>query len=201
MQVLRVGERALLIECADPAAVAATYRMLSDRADQLRAQDIVPAARTVLLDGLVDATATEALLVGWEPEPLAEEPDGMLVEIPTTYDGADLDEVARQWGTTTAEVIRIHQGTLFRVVFCGFAPGFAYCTGLAAELSVARRPEPRSAVPAGSVGLASEYTGVYPTASPGGWQLIGRTSAALWVPDRDRPALLAPGDQVRFVDA
>lgn len=201
MQVLRVGERALLIECPDPAAVAATYRWLRDRAAEITFQDIVPGARTVLLDGVQDYTAVAALLADAEPEPLVAEPDGRLVEIPTTYDGEDLGEVARQWGTTAAEVVRIHQETLFRVVFCGFAPGFAYCTGLPAGLGVARRAEPRPSVPRGAVGLADEYTGVYPSASPGGWQLIGRTRAELWVLDRARPALLTPGDQVRFVDA
>ncbi len=201
MQVVRVGQRALLVECDGPDAVAATYRFLRDRAAEVGAEEVVPAARTVLLDGLADPIRTAALIGSWEAPPFPAEPDGELVEIPTTYDGQDLDEVARQWATTTAEVVRIHQETLFRVAFCGFAPGFAYCTGLPGGLGVARRAEPRPRVPAGSVGLAGEYTGVYPTSSPGGWQLIGRTAVALWVPDRDRPALLAPGDQVRFVDA
>lgn len=201
MQVLRVGQQALLIECADPAAVAATYRLVRERADQLGAQDVVPAARTVLLDGLADAAATAALLASWEPEVLSDDTDGNLVEIPTSYDGPDLDEVARQWDSTTADVVRIHRSTVFRVVFCGFAPGFAYCSGLGPEHGVARRAEPRPVVAAGSVGLAGEYTGVYPTSSPGGWQLIGRTTIPLWVPERGRPALLAPGDRVRFVDA
>jgi KipI family sensor histidine kinase inhibitor len=201
MHVLRVGEHALLVECADTAAVASTYRLLTERAAELGAADVVPAARTVLLDGLADPIAIAGLIAAWEPGPGAAEPDGDLVEIPTTYDGEDLDEVARQWGTTTSEVVRIHQAAFFRVVFCGFAPGFAYCAGLPTGLGVARRSEPRPRVPAGSVGLAGEYTGIYPASSPGGWQLIGRTRAELWVPGRDRPALLAPGDRVRFVGA
>lgn len=201
MQVLRVGESALLVECATPDEVAATYRMLRARASETDAQDLVPAARTVLLDGLADASATAALIGGWEVEGSAAAPAGALVEIPTTYDGPDLAEVARQWDMTTTEVVRIHQEAPFEVVFCGFAPGFAYCAGLPDGLSVARRPDPRPRVPAGSVGLAGEYTGVYPSTSPGGWQLIGRTEVPLWVPERDRPALLAPGDLVRFVDA
>lgn len=201
MQVLRVGEHALLVECPDPTAVAATYRMLADRAVDLGATDVVPAARTVLLDGLADPEAVAARIAGWEPLVDAPAPAGTLVEIPTTYDGPDLDEVGRQWGMTTAEVVRTHQEALFTVVFCGFAPGFAYCAGLPDGLTVARRAEPRASVQAGSVGLAGEYTGVYPASSPGGWQLIGRTRSALWVPGRDRPALLSPGDQVRFTDA
>ena len=116
-------------------------------------------------------------------------------------DKRHVDEVARQWDTTTADVVRIHQGCAFVVVFCGFAPGFAYCTGLPEGLSVARRAEPRPAVPAGSVALAGEYTGVYPSSSPGGWQLIGRTDVTLWRPDQARPALLQPGTRVVFTDA
>lgn len=197
-----MGEQGLLVECADPAEVASTYRLLQQRAHELTAQDIVPAARTVLLDGLSDAAATADLLSGWEPAALATAAAaGVLVEIPTTYDGDDLAEVARQWDITTAEVIEIHQNAVFRVAFCGFAPGFAYCTGLGPELVVSRRPDPRPAVPAGSVGLAGEYTGIYPSASPGGWQLIGRTDARLWSLEREQPALLTPGDRVRFVDA
>lgn len=200
MQALRVGERALLVECTDAQAVAAAYRLLRERAAELGAEEIVPAARTVLLDGLADPEATAVRIAGWEPA-AADRPVGALIEIPTRYDGADLDEVARQWQTTSADVVRIHQEATFEVAFCGFAPGFAYCTGLPAGLSVARHPRPRAVVPAGSVALAGEYTGVYPTASPGGWQLIGRTPATLWFPDRARPALLVPGDRVRFVDA
>jgi KipI family sensor histidine kinase inhibitor len=201
MQVLRVGERALLVECADPSAVTATYRLLRDRAGELGAEDVVPAARTVLVDGLADPDTAAALVAGWERPEVVETPTGTVVEIPTTYDGEDLDEVARQWGTSAAEVVRLHQGSVFQVVFCGFAPGFAYCSGLPDGLTVARRTDPRPRVPAGSVGLAGEYTGIYPSASPGGWQLIGRTRAELWAPDRETPALLAPGDRVRFVDA
>ena len=127
--------------------------------------------------------------------------DERLVELSTTYDGDDLDDVARRWDMTTDEAVATHTGTEFVVAFVGFAPGFAYCTGLPAELAVPRLDRPRPKVPAGSVGLAGEYTGVYPTASPGGWRLVGRTDAALWDADRDEPALLTPGTRVRFVEA
>ena len=90
--------------------------------------------------------------------------------------------------------------TELTVAFVGFAPGFAYCTGLPPELAVPRLDRPRARVPAGAVGLAGEYTGVYPTASPGGWRLVGRTDARLWDTDRDEPALLTPGTRVRFVE-
>ena len=97
------------------------------------------------------------------------------VEIDVVYDGADLDEVARLTGLTPDEVVAAHTGTLWRVGFGGFAPGFAYLVGGDARLNVPRRAEPRTRVPAGSVGLAGEFSGVYPRESPGGWQLIGRT--------------------------
>ena len=121
--------------------------------------------------------------------------------MPTTYDGDDLDDVARLWEMTRDEVVATHTGTELVVAFCGFAPGFPYCTGLPEHLSVPRLDSPRAQVPAGSVGLAGPFTGVYPSASPGGWRLIGRTDLSLWEPDRDPPATLAPGTRVRFVVA
>lgn len=200
MEALRVGQHALLIECADSDAVTATYELLRDHASALGAVEVVPAARTVLLDGLVDPEAARALLATLTQPRGGARPDGPLVELPTVYDGADLAEVARQWGCSTAEVRQIHQAATFVVTFCGFAPGFAYCTGLGPEHAVARRPEPRAAVPPGSVALAGRYTGVYPASSPGGWQLIGTTSATLWSPQAVQPSLLLPGTRVRFVD-
>lgn len=124
-----------------------------------------------------------------------------VVEIGVRYDGADLDEVAGLTGLTPAEVVLAHTGTPWRVAFGGFVPGFGYLVGGDPRLHVPRRGSPRPCVPAGSVALAGEFTGVYPRASPGGWQLIGTTDAVLWDPDRVRPALLTPGSVVRFVDA
>jgi KipI family sensor histidine kinase inhibitor len=120
------------------------------------------------------------------------------VEITVVYDGPDLTEVARLTGLAEDEIVAAHTGTPWRIAFGGFAPGFAYLTGGDPRLSVPRRDEPRTTVPAGAVGLAGEYSGVYPRPSPGGWQLIGRTDAVLWDADRDPPALLAPGGSVRF---
>lgn len=201
MKALRVGEQALLIECADADEVSATYRLLRARAELLGVEEVVPAARTVLLDGLSNPELVRELIADLTVETTPVAPSGPLVELPTTYDGPDLEEVARQWGCTSAEVARIHRETTFVVTFCGFSPGFAYCTGLPPELAVARRPDPRFSVPAGSVALAGEYTAVYPTTSPGGWQLIGTTAATLWTPDSEQPALLVPGTRVVFVDA
>ena len=199
MLARRVGEDGLLVECADADDVAATYATLRGIAGSLGADEIVPGARTVLLDGVADRNAVERLL----QDLVAHAPvrrTSREVEIPVTYDGPDLAEVARQWGVDPDDVVRIHTGTTFLVAFCGFAPGFGYCTGLPHGLTVRRRAEPRPSVPAGSVALAGEFTGGYPRSSPGGWQLVGRSEVELWRPDHAQPALLAPGTRVRFVD-
>jgi KipI family sensor histidine kinase inhibitor len=134
---------------------------------------------------------------GRQPRP------GPLVELPVRYDGPDLDDVARAWGCTREDAARRHAGVEYVVAFCGFAPGFGYCRGLPEELAVSRLPTPRTRVPAGSVAVAGSWTAVYPTASPGGWRLLGSVPpdvvARLWDPASDRPALLAPGTRVRFV--
>ncbi|WP_037609069.1 5-oxoprolinase subunit PxpB [Streptacidiphilus rugosus] len=199
-----MGARALLAEVGSDEEVAALLADLvrRQRAGELAAGlDLVPAARTVLVDGLVDARELAALsgwLEGWTPH-RAPVDEGRLVEVETVYDGEDLAEVAALWGMSAAEAARCHAACTFRVAFCGFAPGFAYLTGLPESLAVPRRATPRTRVPAGSVALGGAYTGVYPGPSPGGWQLIGRTSLPLWQPDREPPALLAPGTRVRFV--
>ncbi|BFV60426.1 allophanate hydrolase subunit 1 [Kitasatospora sp. CMC57] len=194
----QVGADALLVRVADGEAVAALYAALLAWRDELPAiTEIVPAARTVLLDGLADPALTRQLLAGWQlpPHPPA---DGPLIEVPTVYDGADLAEVAGLWGCSAAEAVRLHSSFEYRVTFCGFAPGFGYLTGLPTAYEVPRRSTPRSSVPAGSVALAGPHTGVYPRSSPGGWQLVGRTSAVLWDTGREPAALLAPGVRVRF---
>jgi KipI family sensor histidine kinase inhibitor len=198
VQVRRVGERGLLVECADLQEVERTYAALRAE-ERLAASEIVPAARTVLLDGLADVAAARELVTALDPaREVPAVPDGTLVEIPVRYDGPDLAEVARQWGVERDEVVAVHTSIEFVVAFCGFAPGFAYCAGLPEGREVRRRPEPRPRVPAGSVALAGEFTGVYPSASPGGWQLIGTTATPVWQPERDDPALLSPGTRVRF---
>ncbi|WP_035845295.1 5-oxoprolinase subunit PxpB [Kitasatospora azatica] len=197
----QVGGQALLLEVPDAEQVAALYaRLLAERAAGTLGEvaEIVPAARTVLLDGLARPRELAKVLADWEP-PAAPSTDGPLVEVPTVYDGADLAEVARHWELTAAEAVELHSGIEYRVAFCGFLPGFGYLTGLPAERAVPRRSTPRTSVPAGSVAVAGPYTGVYPRSSPGGWQLLGRTELRLWDSAREPAALLAPGVRVRFV--
>jgi KipI family sensor histidine kinase inhibitor len=120
-------------------------------------------------------------------------------EISVRYDGPDLDDVAGWTGLSVADVVARHTGRVYTVYFLGFVPGWAYLGDLDPSLVVPRRTEPRPRVPAGAVAIAGAQTGVYPYAIPGGWHLIGRTSAELFDPMRDPPAVLAAGDRVRFV--
>lgn len=200
MRVLPVGEDALLVEVSSGDEAQALHaELLRRRAEgSLPVGEIVPAARTVLLDGLSDPARLAAELTSRELPPVPPHARET-VEIPVRYDGPDLADVAEHWGVSAREVARVHAGTEFRVAFCGFAPGFGYLTGLPARYDVPRRPTPRTAVPAGSVALAGPYTGVYPRSSPGGWQLIGTTDLVLWDHARVPAALLSPGTRVRFV--
>jgi inhibitor of KinA len=125
--------------------------------------------------------------------------EGKLVEISVVYDGMDLIDVAQVNGLSVDEVVKLHSGQVYEVVTLGFVPGFPFLRGLHERLATPRRAEPRKVVPAGSVGIAGGQTGVYPMATPGGWNLIGRTDAVLFNADREVPSLLAAGDRVRFV--
>jgi KipI family sensor histidine kinase inhibitor len=198
-RVVRVGRSAVLLDVA-AARVPAWYAWLLARRDagEFAAVDVVPAARTVLLDRVGDPDALVRLLRECPAPPDVDAHTGELVTVPTVYDGADLDDVAERWSMSREAAVRRHTGIEFRAAFCGFAPGFAYLTGLPADLHVPRRDEPRTKVPAGSVALAGEYAAVYPAASPGGWRLIGRTALTLFDLDRSPPATLTPGTRVRF---
>ncbi|GAA0293580.1 allophanate hydrolase subunit 1 [Streptomyces polychromogenes] len=203
MRALVVGREALLLEADSAGEVAALHAELLRRRDagELGAvREVVPAARTVLLDGVREPAALGARIARWAVPPLAEA-EGPLVTVPVRYDGPDLAEVAGAWGVGEGEVAALVGGIEFRVAFCGFAPGFGYLTGLPERLWLPRRATPRTAVPAGSLALAGEYAGVYPRSSPGGWQLIGSTDAVLWDPSREPAALFAPGVRVRFEEA
>lgn len=206
IRVHPVGRRAVLVELDGAEAAEAFHaELLRRRADGSLAElagpvrEIVPGARTVLLDGLAHPSRLAAALPRWRIPPLVRD-DGAVLEIPVRYDGPDLPEVARLWGVGPDEAARLHAATEHRVAFCGFAPGFGYLTGLDERYAVPRRTVPRTRVPAGAVGLAGAYTGVYPRSSPGGWQLIGTAlRTVLWDPEREPAALLTPGTQVRFV--
>lgn len=200
MRLLRVGTDSLLVEVADTPAAMRLYAEALRR--EVAAVDVVPAARTVLFAGVPDVTRLAEDLVGWGVASSAAPPPGTgpPVEVPTVYDGEDLDAVARHWDLTTREVVDLHTSTEMTVAFCGFVPGFAYCTSPDLTRPVPRLAEPRTRVPAGSVALADVFTGVYPSASPGGWLLVGRTDLLLWDEHREQPAMLAPGRRVRFVE-
>lgn len=197
MELRAVGPRALLAEVADAREALALATWV--RAARLGADEIVPAARTVLLDGVADLDPVRDALARWRPT--TEVPAGEAVQVRVRYDGADLESVAACWGTDVDGVVARHTATDFVSAFCGFAPGFAYLAGLPDDLAVPRLDSPRTRVPSGSVGLAGSWCGIYPTASPGGWQLVGRADAVLWDPTASQPALLAPGTRVRFVAA
>lgn len=155
---------------------------------------------TLTFDPLhTDAEALEQAAHKLWSKPLRRQQAGRPVEISVIYDGPDLHEVAAHCGLSSEEVVRRHTEAEYVVYFVGFQPGFAYLGGLDASLHTPRRNEPRTAVPAGSVGIGGAQTGIYPLATPGGWQLIGRTRLALFDPQAEPPTLLAPGDRVRFV--
>ena len=203
MRILPAGDAAVLVELVDLAEAGRLYASL--RADPLPGTlDLVPATRTVLVTLDRAVTGAEQVAAALRSRSPADAPDpgrGELVELPTRYDGPDLADVAALTGLAEAEVVRRHADSEWTVAFCGFAPGFAYLTGGDPALRVPRRETPRTAVPAGSVGLADGFSGAYPRRMPGGWQLIGRTDAVLWDLDRDPPALLPPRTRVRFVPA
>jgi len=215
VRLLPVGSAAVLVELADLDTVLALRSALVDE-PLPGVVEVVPAARTVLLrwgsgrdlrrtTGLQELQELQELLgrrldAAATRGPGRAGPGGGVVEVPVRYDGEDLAEVARLTGLGETGVVRAHTGTDWSVAFTGFAPGFAYLTGGDPALRVPRRSTPRTRVPAGAVGLAGELSGVYPRASPGGWQLLGTTDLPVWDAERDPPALLRPGARVRFVD-
>lgn len=211
LEVLPAGESALLLEVAgldEVLALEAVLRPLAEAGEGAWSgvTDVVAAARTVLVvatagsDLAVLATEVRAVAVRAGADRERPPRDREVVEVPVRYDGPDLQDVARLTGLAVTDVVRAHTATPWRVAFGGFAPGFAYLAGGDERLRVPRLRSPRPSVPAGAVGLAGEFSGVYPRSSPGGWRLLGTTDLALWDEDRDPPALLRPGTSVRFVD-
>jgi len=202
MRLLPCAESGLLVELGDLSEVLALCAEL-DEARPEGVVDLVPATRTLLLTidpAVTDLTAVSAAVRSCTPR-AGVRPDAGHLEVPVVYDGEDLAEIASLTGLGEREVVAAHTGQEWTVAFCGFAPGFGYLVGEDDRLHVPRRSDPRTRVPAGAVGLAGEFSGVYPRESPGGWQLLGHTPLATWDLERDPPALLAPGVRVRFVES
>lgn len=214
-RLLSAGERGVLVELDDLDAVLALnplVRQLRERSETPwdAVVDVIPAARTLLfkvseasavpalrreLEALLTAQSLTVSALGFHESHRSDNE----VVIPVHYDGPDLADISRLTGLSVEEVIAAHTGTPWRMAFGGFAPGFPYLVGGDPRLEVPRRTEPRTVVPAGAVGLAGHFSGIYPRESPGGWQLLGHTRAVLWDVDRDPPALIQPGWIVRFV--
>ena len=217
MRFSPLGDRAVLITLGDSIDEATHRRVRAvtariDAAPPLGFVDRVPAFASVavhyepmLLDGGDDrspheifVTTLQHLLADVRDDAL---PPPRTIDIPVCYGGElgpDLDDVARQHEIDAREVIDIHAAGDYLVYMVGFMPGFAYLGGLSSRIATPRRQTPRTAVPAGSVGIGGEQTGVYPLTSPGGWNLIGRTPLRIFDIARDEPALLVTGDRVRF---
>jgi KipI family sensor histidine kinase inhibitor len=199
------GEAALLVEVDGPGMAQALAASL--RQDPLPAVvEAVPALESVLVElhplAAETVPSVTAALADRLARVRADPPAGRLRSVPVAYGGEhgpDLEEVARLTGLRQAEVVELHASTELRVLFCGFAPGFAYLGELPRRLRVPRLATPRIRTPAGSVALAESMSGIYPAELPGGWRVIGRTPLALFDPRRDPPAYLVPGDRVRFV--
>ncbi|MFI0407937.1 5-oxoprolinase subunit PxpB [Actinomadura sp. 3N508] len=199
MRVRRAGDAALLVETGDLVTAHRLNAALRD--DPLPGVvDVVPGEQTVLV--IVDPSADLDRLASRLPQLRLPEDAGEdmePVEIPVVYDGEDLDEVSALTGLSRDDVVHRHAAASYTVAYLGFSPGFGYLTGLDPALHVARRESPRTSVPAGSVAIAGPYAAVYPSRSPGGWRLLGRSALRLWDVDRDPPSLLRPGTRVRFV--
>ena len=194
MQLRPVGADALLIETDQPLDWFAALDA-ERTAGRLPVVDIVPGAATVLLDGVTDPISMARRLSSW-PLDSAAVPHEPALSLDVLFDGEDLPFVAAHTGATVDQVIATLTTTDLTVAFCGFAPGFAYLSGL--PWSMPRLPTPRTKVPAGAVALAAEFAGIYPTPSPGGWRIVGRCEARLFDPDLTPPSLFTPGRTVRF---
>lgn len=199
MRFLPVSDTAVMVELPDLDVTTRTFAALT-AAELTGVREVVPAARTILV--LFDprrVAATDLVRRLREVQPAAQASGtGRSVTLDVRYDGQDLAEAAGLLGVSPEELVRRHQAATWTVAFTGYAPGFGYLVGDDGLFDVPRRSSPRTRIPAGSVGLAGRFSGVYPRESPGGWQLIGRTDATMWDLDRDPPALLAPGTAVRF---
>ena len=203
-----LGDAALLFELPPPAQLAVQQKIWVLAAEAVAwpgVGEALPGMNNLTLTfdpSQTDGEALGAKVLALWPRLRSTAIAGREVRIPVAYggeNGPDLGDVAAHTGFSAAEVVRRHCAGEYVVFMLGFLPGFAFLGGLAPELATPRRAEPRTAVPALSVGIGGEQTGVYPLASPGGWQLIGRTSLKIFDPTAAQPTLLRPGDRVRFV--
>lgn len=196
VRLLPCGRRAVLVEVDDVLGFQAA--LTQSPPDGV--VELVPAARTLLVrfdPAVTNADRLGELLRAVSPVDSAVSEAGEVV-IPVVYDGEDLAGVAAETGLSVAALIARHTAGAYVSAFCGFAPGFAYLTGADPVLHVPRRSSPRTRIPPGSVAIAGEYSAIYPSASPGGWRLLGRTEMPVWDVERDPPNLLPPGTRVRF---
>ena len=194
-----VGEHGLLIDLPD---VDEVHRLRANLLASRRVGvvEVVPGLRSLLVVVDPSRTSVAELTSFLEdlPDTAVTTAPSRIVDVPVTYDGSDLEEVAKLTRLRVDEVIARHQASTYTVAFLGFSAGFAYLLGLDPSLYVPRRVTPRASVAAGSVAIAGELAGVYPRATPGGWRLLGRTDLSVWDLSRDPPALFVPGDHVRF---
>lgn len=200
-RILPMRDDCVLVELADLEETLALYDALRHQAIS-GVRQLIPAARTLMIEfdpSVVTTAMLQAVILDLSGS-VAKAAEGPLVEIPVLYDGEDLSEVAALLSISREEVVRLHTGHDYLVAFTGFAPGFAYLAKGDPRLNVPRRQSPRTMVPAGSVGLAGAFSGIYPKASPGGWQLIGRTPLDMFDLGREPASLLQPGQRVRFRD-
>ena len=198
VNVIDYGPQAWLVEVADPLGyAAAVHAALASEVDE-----VVLAAATVLVTvgPGTDRGDVQSQLASLRPLAAGTQEETPVVEIPVVYDGDDLDSIADATGLAVSDAVARHSAPTYRCAFCGFAPGFAYLTGLDKALELPRRATPRTRIPAGAVAIAAGYTAVYPSASPGGWHLLGRTDVPMWRTGRAAPALIVPGATVRFVE-
>lgn len=201
LRFLPAGSGAFLVELEDLEVTLTLLDALrTDRPDGII--ELVPAARTLLVCFDPSTTSRNALVDAIANLNLSKRSSrcGDTFEIPVAYDGEDLADVAAFLGWSVEEVVRRHTEATYTVAFTGFAPGFAYMNCDDPAFDVPRRKSPRVCIPAGSVALGGRFAGVYPTDSPGGWQLLGRTPLKMFDTNRDRASLLAPGDRVHFRD-
>ncbi|WP_227869528.1 5-oxoprolinase subunit PxpB [Undibacterium parvum] len=208
MSFYLLGENAAVIQGCAPASLICQRRLWS-LAQQLRVlggyREVVPGMNNLTLvfdPELTNGAAQLALLADLWDRSEAQDFTSRTVPIQVNYGGEfgpDLELVAAHAGLSPEQVIAAHTAAEYLVYFLGFQPGFAYLGGLPPALATPRRATPRLSVPAGSVGIGGAQTGIYPAASPGGWQLIGRSSLTLFDPELAQPSLLQPGDLVRFV--